>query len=365
MHSRRILYIISVILAGALAIMYRGNPTVILFIGMIIAGIADATVFFVCSRRIKANIFVEKKEVSVGENIELLFKIDNPTILFINYLLLKVSVKNGFESKDYKMKLRGAAKSCGETVISQKIKSSHTGKIVISANVIKIHSFLGLCKRKLKTQNLGYVFVFPNSYNDYSNMDLSVKIEDEDNVRYRTDIPGQDKSEVFDVREYREGDDMKSIHWKLTSKKDVMMVKTFSEPMTNRQLVFANFSKTDEMKKLGEKEWLEKVDIYIASLMGILFAYVKSDNYPIFAFDGKKGLYSKDINSKDDIYDVMKVFMSKGAEDNVSLLKGAVSEYPELNFNKIKYVSFPLSDSEKIQVERGYDDSEIEYIICK
>ena len=51
-----------------------------------------------------------------------------------------------------------------------------------------------------------------------------------DGRRYSTDKPGQDVSEVFALREYAPGDEVRKIHWKLSSKIDKMMVRDFSLP---------------------------------------------------------------------------------------------------------------------------------------
>lgn len=41
---------------------------------------------------------------------------------------------------------------------------------------------------------------------------------------------GADPSEIFDVREYAPGDDVRSIHWKLSSKTDTLILRESSEP---------------------------------------------------------------------------------------------------------------------------------------
>lgn len=42
---------------------------------------------------------------------------------------------------------------------------------------------------------------------------------------------GGDPSEIFDIREYAPGDDVRAIHWKLSSKTDTLMLKEASEPL--------------------------------------------------------------------------------------------------------------------------------------
>lgn len=50
---------------------------------------------------------------------------------------------------------------------------------------------------------------------------------------------GNDVSEVFDIRDYKPGDAMQSVHWKLSSKLDILVAREFSEP-TNYEILIAN-----------------------------------------------------------------------------------------------------------------------------
>ena len=42
--------------------------------------------------------------------------------------------------------------------------------------------------------------------------------------------PGYDPSELFDVREFQNGDRLQSVHWKLSARTDELMVKENSLP---------------------------------------------------------------------------------------------------------------------------------------
>lgn len=43
--------------------------------------------------------------------------------------------------------------------------------------------------------------------------------------------PGTDVSQIFDVREYRPGDRLQRIHWKLSAKSDGLLVREDSQPL--------------------------------------------------------------------------------------------------------------------------------------
>ena len=49
---------------------------------------------------------------------------------------------------------------------------------------------------------------------------------------------GEDRSEVYQLREYRPGDDIRQIHWKLSSKLDELILKEASQPESRSLLVF-------------------------------------------------------------------------------------------------------------------------------
>ena len=52
-----------------------------------------------------------------------------------------------------------------------------------------------------------------------------------DSDEYSPDRPGSDPSELFGIRDYREGDALKSIHWKLGEKYDRTASREMSLPV--------------------------------------------------------------------------------------------------------------------------------------
>ncbi len=52
-----------------------------------------------------------------------------------------------------------------------------------------------------------------------------------DSDEYHSEKSGDDPSEIFNVREYRDGDKIRSIHWKQSAKADTLMVKEMSLPL--------------------------------------------------------------------------------------------------------------------------------------
>lgn len=58
-----------------------------------------------------------------------------------------------------------------------------------------------------------------------------------DSEEYDEKRPGDDPSQIFQIREYREGDRMQRIHWKASARTSQLMVKDYSMPIGSGALV--------------------------------------------------------------------------------------------------------------------------------
>lgn len=67
------------------------------------------------------------------------------------------------------------------------------------------------------------------------------------NASYDQNMKGRDESEVFDLREFRRGDAMRTVHWKRTARFDELVVREASRPVDSRTvLIFGGIAKANE-----------------------------------------------------------------------------------------------------------------------
>ena len=79
---------------------------------------------------------------------------------------------------------------------------------------------------------------------------------------------GHDFSDVSDVREYIPGDKLMSIHWKLSAKRDILMVKDRVSMSDQQMVILAELSGEDEL-----------VDEILSLTYGICRAFVAEQIY--------------------------------------------------------------------------------------
>ena len=92
-------------------------------------------------------------------------------------------------------------------------------------------------------------------YVDSRNWDITGESDEYDPVR-----PGDDPAEVLQIREYRSGDRIQRIHWKMTAREGELMVKEYSRPVFCAVVLFLDLRTegyTDEFENADE--YLEKV----------------------------------------------------------------------------------------------------------
>lgn len=73
---------------------------------------------------------------------------------------------------------------------------------------------------------------------------------DSSNSTYDKYKKGRDESEVFDLRDFRRGDAMRTVHWKLSARFEDLVVREASRPVDSRTiLIFGGIVPTDESEE--------------------------------------------------------------------------------------------------------------------
>ena len=105
-----------------------------------------------------------------------------------------------------------------------------TGNYEICLRKLRICDVTGLFNWNIRMRKQGIVQVMPEFYDVPVRLTLATKNFYGEADVYDENMPGHDNSELFQVREYRPGDRLQNMHWKLTAKQDDLMVKEHSLP---------------------------------------------------------------------------------------------------------------------------------------
>lgn len=122
------------------------------------------------------------------------------------------------------------------TDISVNIKTHHAGKISVRTKNVICKDIADVVKFRSDEKINESVLLLPKSVIADTPQDIPLHY-DMNSDRYSEMHSGDDLSEVYEIREYRDGDRMNAIHWKLSARAEDFIVKEGSYPVNNRILL--------------------------------------------------------------------------------------------------------------------------------
>lgn len=114
------------------------------------------------------------------------------------------------------------------------VKMAHCGRVDLSITRVQVLDTLGLFALNVSPKNgaspAGSVYVLPELQQRSIQTDEAADLG-LDSASYSTQKAGGDPSEIFQLRDYREGDPRHSVHWKLSSRMNRLIVREFGLPL--------------------------------------------------------------------------------------------------------------------------------------
>ena len=115
------------------------------------------------------------------------------------------------------------------------------GTYEIGVKCFYVYDFFRLMRVRVDVENYNQVYVLPRRLN----LDEAAAHAISDSVSRTVRSPiSYDRLEVSDIRDYRMGDSLKSIHWKLSSKSEEMIVKEYNTGTANITNVYCDLART-------------------------------------------------------------------------------------------------------------------------
>lgn len=209
---------------------------IIVFFSLTILSIISVAVN---SKKVTVETVASHPVINMGEKSEAQFgiKISNKYFLPISAVLFRVMFDDMQESGGTEKRLSTTVCAYETRTIYAMVSTEHCAYIRCRISDMYICDAFGLTRWKVKKGVFtSHMTVMPimaqqSVIGDYP----SVNTEDSD--RYADRKKGIDPAQVFEVREYDEGDDMRKIHWGLSSKYDELMVKEFSQPISENCVI--------------------------------------------------------------------------------------------------------------------------------
>ena len=216
---------------------------------MLVMPLISAAVCVWTSGRLKISFSGTEGEVGLGEPFLLSVILNNQSI----FPIMNVDVKLSFSNELFDLKSEHTlcipAYVKNANVVDYQLEEQYVGVLLVKADTLYVTDWLGFFRVKRKINVERSVTVYPNSYisaePDMSAVRSGMNESEESNKK------GHDFSEVVDVREYIPGDKLQNIHWKLSAKRETLMVKERQSMSSEKLIVFVDMY-NDEANVLND-----------------------------------------------------------------------------------------------------------------
>ncbi|MBP1549797.1 MAG: DUF58 domain-containing protein [Oscillospiraceae bacterium] len=239
----RIVYFFLLAFSVAFHILYKGDLSFVLLMFMIILPLITLAVLIYSVVMTDVSAGFEQLSAQRGKSAILKVTVRNKSVFPVICCVVEVVYKSliPFDANGknkYRLDASIGARA-SETFVFN-ISAAHCGTAEIYIKRVLLRDYLRIFAIPVKVSAKGKCISLPVIYPVQASVESS-PVSADDGTAFSPYKPGDDPSEIFALREYREGDSNNRIHWKLSSRTDDFIVKELSLPIGCNILIAVDF----------------------------------------------------------------------------------------------------------------------------
>lgn len=304
------------VLAGILvyvALLFFSSP--LLLLAGYLAALFGLAAMFLVYRRFCMDCAVEVPiaVTDEGKETSLQIHINNRSPFVCGRMRLYLVAGNAFYGKKRRVRLKVSDVLPGQNRFLYTLQLPGTGYYDICVKKMRIYDLTGLAWIHKKVNRSAGVQVLPDIQPVGVRLTEPVRSFFGDAEVYDENRAGQDTDEVFQIRPFRPGDRLQSIHWKLSAKMDDLVVREYSLPRACPVVLFLDYQKGKKGQD-GRR--------YLRLAAGLSFSLMDA-GCPHYAawYDGRtRGITRIRVDDEESYYRFISSYlMEQGASRGISL----------------------------------------------
>lgn len=258
-----------------------------------------------------------------GNNISVWICVDNDSKLTCTRSKYRLSYYNVFEKRKKKIWLKGKSVFPDENRFEIRLKPDEAGSYVFSLDKMKIYDITGLfsiSKKRFEPASQS-IKVLPDIHEVVTVLTEPLKNFFGDADVYDNERAGYDSSEIFKIRPFQDGDKIQSIHWKLSAKTDVLMVKESSLPKACPVVLFLEYA-------AGRKTKHGNLNAYLSVIASVSFSMMDAGcpHFVVWYSESIQDIVRFRVDDDESFYTFLNHFMEDGFTKSSHNLKADYSE---------------------------------------
>lgn len=187
--------------------------------------------------KIRVGICMPLSVTEKGERMEAGLELENNSRIPLMRAEARIRMKNTFYPETEMIRLSGAADGKSRVRILKGFVGEHCGPVEMELGPVWVWDFLRIFKSRVKVSEKERWVILPRMYQAMIRPEEKIRYAPDDSEEFDKSRPGDDVSEIFQLREYRPGDRIQSVHWKRSAGSEELIVRDYSLPVA-RPVVF-------------------------------------------------------------------------------------------------------------------------------
>lgn len=245
--------------------------------------------------------------------------IKNDSIFPVSAVTFEVEFQDMSDEGTIKRKIKTPVAAKEKRNIHTVVTTSHSALIECRIKKVRAYDAFGIIHFKIKNiKDKTKLLITPAiAEESYIQSNRNAYIIDSD--KYSETQKGDDSSQVFEVRNYVPGDDIRRIHWRLSSKQDELIVKEYSKPIDEDCIVMleSGIGSNDGEKRKSAADGILSVFMRLA-----LELLENEQSFLIYWYSTRaKSMVSFEVKTFDDVAPIIEKFLSESYErkNNITL----------------------------------------------
>ncbi len=243
MVKNRVFYGLLLFLAAVLYVFTNTYYTLTLLVLCFLVPLISLGLMLLSCRNL--DLSLELPGTGEKQQVEFSYRFTNRNAFPVARLLAQVHLENQLTGTQKAQQISATIGGRKTVIARLSLQGSKVGTVAVSTRNVRVCDAFGLFsfpKADLPTRT---VVVYPDLWDAPVHMERPIETSG-DSSRYSPYRPGQDVSEIFSLREYAAGDQVRKIHWKLSAKMDKTMVREFSHPLNYSIFLLMELTKGSE-----------------------------------------------------------------------------------------------------------------------
>lgn len=319
--------------------MYEWTFAEIVARALIVFFVVIAATLISLYKGVKISINIIEDRAMKNEDIPVSIVINNKSFLPVMVAKIYMSGVNEFYNMSSVAEIDLPVPGWGKREYSFRLTAGSCGNLSVGITKIRLREWTGIFYVEKKVNSMSTVVVMPEYTEgtvEYPTVNNAVYIDSDE---FSKDKPGDDPSEVFDIRQIRDGDSIHRVNWKVSAKKDTYMVNEYSLSLGTQIVIIVRNCIDKENVVIKECSIIDKILEKVLELSVSLQEY--DIVHDIIWFDDKSKTYTRHTVMPDESVSQVfkKIYQSGLCTSSYQMISSYINQFDEEVFSHMYLVT--------------------------